>query len=249
MEDSSRLMKEKIKVYVSTSDNYLNLIKIFQFLFNKFWDAEQEVVVLGYKEPDFELEKNFSFHSMGKSRHTPNEWGTDLKKYFESIDDEHFILIFEDNFPVIPVNHSLLNEIKKILNDDIGRFCINNSIERSRGYTGTTRQIGHVGNIPLLECTQNSDYRLSGMPSIWQRKYFLKYLQDEWSPWDWEVKGSEFARNDNYKILGTAGTHVVYNTLSVRSGDLTNIDFRIVDDYERSLDESIIDEMRELKIL
>ena len=105
-------MKEKIKVYVSTSDNYINLIKIFQFLFNRFWDVEQEVIVLGYKEPDFKLEKNFSFHSMGQSRYTPNEWGTDLKKYFESIDDEFFILIFEDNFPVKPVNHNLLNEIK-----------------------------------------------------------------------------------------------------------------------------------------
>ena len=240
-------MKEKIKVYVSTSDNYLSLIKMFQFLFNRFWDAEQEVIVLGYKEPDFELEKNFSFHSMGKSRYTPNEWGTDLKKYFESIDDEFFILIFEDNFPIKPVNHALLDEVKDSLDGSVGRFCINNSIEKSRWMED--RQIGRIGNIPLIECTQNSNYRLSGMPSIWQRTYFLKYLQNEWSPWDWELKGSDMAKYDNYQILGTAGTHVVYNTLSVRNGDLTKIDFRVVDDYDRSLDESVINEMKDLKLL
>ena len=240
-------MKEKIKVYVSTSDNYINLIKIFQFLFNRFWDVEQDVVVLGYKEPDFELEKNFSFHSMGQSRYTPNEWGTDLKKYFESIDDEFFILIFEDNFPVKPVNHNLLSEIKTLLNNDVGRFCLNNSIEKSKWMQD--KQIGYVGNVPLIECVLNSNYRLSGMPSIWQRSYFLKYLQNEWSPWDWELKGSEMAKHDNFQILGTSGTHVVDNTLSVRNGDLTNIDFRVVDDYERSLDESVINEMRDLKLL
>ena len=238
-----------MKIYVSTSDNYLSLIKIFQFLFNRYWSTEQEVVVLGYKEPDFKLEKNFSFHSMGQSRYTPNEWGTDLKKYFESVEDEHFILIFEDNFIVRPVNFNLFSSIKKLLNDDVGRFCINNTIEKSRGYVGTTSCVGSVGGVDLLECTQTSQYRLSGMPSIWNRKYFLKYLQNEWSPWDWEIKGSELAKNDNYKILGTGGDHVVYNTLSVRKGDLSKLDFRIVDDYDKSLDENVIEEMRELKIL
>ena len=57
------------------------------------------------------------------------------------------------------------------------------------------------------------------------------------------------AKYDNYHILGTAGTHVVDNTLSVRNGDLTNIDFRVVDDYDRSLDESVINEMKDLKLL
>ena len=126
---------------------------------------------------------------------------------------------------------------------------------------GTTSCVGSVGGVDLLECTQTSQYRLSGMPSIWNRKYFLKYLQNEWSPWDWEIKGSELAKNDNYKILGTGGDHVVYNTLSVRKGDLSKflasqrnrylskLDFRIVDDYDKSLDENVIEEMRELKIL
>jgi hypothetical protein len=238
-----------MKVYVTTSDNYLDLIKIFQFLFNRFWGKDQEVVVLGYKKPEFELEENFSFHSMGVSRHTPDEWSTDLKKYFESINDKHFILFFEDNFVVRPVNHELLNEIKDCLNDSVGRFCINNSIERSRGYVGTTKHIGYLKNVPLLECNQDSQYRISGMPSIWQRKYFLDNIQEEWSPWKWEIHGSELIKHDGFKILGTAIEHVVYNTLSVRKGDLTNIDWRIVDDYSKSLDENIINEMKELNIL
>ena len=114
---------------------------------------------------------------------------------------------------------------------------------------GRQAQRKYIGNTPILECNQDSLYRLSAMPSIWQRDYFLKNIQNEWSPWEWETYGSEGAKHDNYKILGTGGDHVVYNTLSVRNGDLSRLDFRIVDDYDQSLDENVIEEMKDLKIL
>ncbi|KKK57355.1 hypothetical protein LCGC14_3055310, partial [marine sediment metagenome] len=55
-----------MKVYVSTSNQYLHLVKIYAYLFNKFWNRPgQEVVVLGYDAPTFDLPDNFSFVSMG----------------------------------------------------------------------------------------------------------------------------------------------------------------------------------------
>ena len=77
-----------MKIYISTSDKYVHLIEPFAFLFNKFWSSEQQVVVLGYNKPDFKLPKNFEFISMGISRNDPKEWSTDLRNYFQSIDDE-----------------------------------------------------------------------------------------------------------------------------------------------------------------
>ena len=75
-----------MKIYISTSDKYLQLLKPFSFLFNRFWGEQQDVVVLGYKEPDFELPNNFEFVSMGVSRNDPKEWSDGLRDYFKSID-------------------------------------------------------------------------------------------------------------------------------------------------------------------
>ena len=72
-----------MKVYISTSDKYLQLLKPFSFLFNRFWGEQQDVVVLGYKEPDFELPNNFEFVSMGVSRNDPKEWSDGLRDYFK----------------------------------------------------------------------------------------------------------------------------------------------------------------------
>ena len=34
-------------------------------------------------------------------------------------------------------------------------------------------------------------------------KYMLKYLQPDMNPWQFELDGSEKAKNDGYRILGT----------------------------------------------
>jgi len=71
-------------VYVTTCDKYSHLLKGFAYLFNKYWGAEQAVVVLGFAKPDFELPPNFKFHSMEEKETRP--WTDNLKTYFESID-------------------------------------------------------------------------------------------------------------------------------------------------------------------
>ena len=93
-----------MKIYISTSDRYTALIEPFAFLFNKFWSSDQQVVILGYTKPDCKLPENFKFISMGVSRNDPKEWSTDLRKYFQSIDDEWFIYGTEDMFLVYPVD-------------------------------------------------------------------------------------------------------------------------------------------------
>ena len=51
-----------MRIYVSTSNKYIHLIKPFQYLFNKFWSDSQPVTILGYEEPTFDLYNNFDFN-------------------------------------------------------------------------------------------------------------------------------------------------------------------------------------------
>lgn len=238
-----------MKVYVATSDKYIHLIEIYQFLFNKFWGRNYEVVVLGYKQPEFKLDDNFTFYSFGTSRNTANEWGTNLKKYVEnSIDDPFFIFMLEDMFPASHVDFNLLNIIVKSLNDGIGRFNITNNHDKCRYLD--TMEVGRLDKYILLECTANSNYRISTMPSIWNRNYFLKYLKDGMSPWDFEVDGSNKSKGDGYKILGIKDVYALDNTLSVRNGNLnTDLDFSICDNPNKFISKDVIDEMKNKNII
>ena len=226
-----------LKIYVTTSDDYVHLIKPFQFLFNKFW-KNAKVTILGYDNPKFKLNDNFEFVSLGTSTHTPSEWGTDLKQFFEQTDDEFFILMLEDMFIVKPVNIKMLETIKSLLNINVGRFNISNNIDESPLLQYET--MGEIEEVELIQCTQDSNYRLSCMPSIWQTNYFLKYLQNGWSPWEFELRGSILAKNDGYQILGTKANHALYHSLAIRKGNLNSeLDFRVCDQWDNSLDSRI----------
>jgi hypothetical protein len=224
-----------MKVYISTSDKYDHLLRPFAFLFNRFWSKDQEVVVLGYRDLDFSLPDNFSFVSMGVSRNDPHEWSTGLREYFSSIDDEWFIYATEDMFLVEPVNLESLNYLAQYMErPEVGRISLTND---------GMKKHHSILQDNLIQLEQNADYRLSCIYSAWNREYMLRYLQPEMSPWEFEVKGTEQAKNDGYSILGMNDNFPIYLSLAIRRGNFDSLDFRVDNEYHRSLDRSVIDEM------
>lgn len=229
-----------MKIYISTSDRYTALIEPFAFLFNKFWSSDQQVVILGYTKPDCKLPENFEFVSMGVSRNDPKEWSTDLRKYFQSIDDEWFIYGTEDMFLVYPVDFNSLNKLKTYMKPGVGRINITND---------ACRKDCSILEDNVVELTQTADYRISCIYSIWNREYMLKYLQPEMTPWEFELEGSIATNNDGYKILGLNSDFPVHLSLAVRRGNFSNLDFSFDNEYHRTLDQSVLNEMAEKGIL
>tara|TARA_R110002051_G_scaffold325622_1_gene429464 strand:- start:7726 stop:8415 length:690 start_codon:yes stop_codon:yes gene_type:complete len=227
-------------IYISTSDKYVSLLKPFAYLFNKFWSKDQKVVILGYTKPDFKLPKNFEFVSMGISRNDPKEWSTDLRKYFESINDEWFIYGTEDMFLVYPVNFKSLDKLKKYMKSGTGRISITNDACRKKCSTLEDN---------VIELSQTADYRISCIYSIWNREYMLKYLLPERTPWEFEIQGSIETRNDGYKILGLNSDFPIHLSLAIRRGNFSELDFRFDNEYHRSLDKETMNEMLDKEII
>ena len=68
-----------MNIFVLTSDKYLDALKPFCYLFNKYWSPKQQVVIAGFTPPDFELPKNFHFHPIGPFEDFPiGKWSDAL---------------------------------------------------------------------------------------------------------------------------------------------------------------------------
>jgi len=230
-----------MKIYISTSDKYVHLMEPFAFLFNKFWSSDQQVVVLGYNKPDFKLPNNFKFISMGISRNDPKEWSTDLRNYFQSIDDEWFIYGTEDMFLLHPVNFNSLNKLKTYMKPGVGRINITNDVYHRKDWLPIEDNV--------IKLTQTAEYRISCIYSIWNREYMLKYLQPEMTPWEFEVNGSSATNNDGYEMIGLKSDFPLHLSIAIRRGNFSNLDFRFDNEYHRTLDQSVINEMINNKIL
>jgi len=234
-----------MKIYISTADQCLPLIKVFSYLFNRFWSTTASVTILGYDAPEFNLPSNFTFVSMGKQTGGIQMWSTDLKIFFESIDDEFFVWATEDQFIMQPVNFFIYNHIiGNYLTDELGRFCLTND-GKLRPFDFCSSQVG----FDVIINRPNVDYRLSAMWSIWNRKYLLKYILPGWSPWEFEIYGSNAARNDGYKILATYRDYVIQPCQAIRRGRLDlPLNFNLIND-NRTLSQDIIDDMKKKGII
>ena len=87
-----------MKIYITTSDENNHVLPIFSYFFNKYWSDKQEVVFLGFKDPQYDLPNNFSFVSMAdKQEGGASEWTTYLNIFFSSISDKHFVFALFEN--------------------------------------------------------------------------------------------------------------------------------------------------------
>jgi hypothetical protein len=211
-----------MKVIVTTSDAYHHIIPIFCYLFNHNWSSEQEVELVGYKQPEFELPSNFKFVSLGVQGEHASCFSTDLRPYFEQQDD-WFIWLFEDTF-IVEVNHKNLETAIELTRfDKAGRVNLSrNGLHEKHIY------IDKINGLDYFENTQDSNYRLSTQPSIWNKQFLLQYLTPKLSPWRFEVQGPT---DDGWRIFGLYDHPVVHNE-GVRRNDIYAYNLNGVNEYQ-----------------
>ena len=73
-----------MNIYILTSDKNIQIVEGLQYCINKYWKPNPKVILLGYKEPKFELDSNFTFISLGKDRGA-GKVGEDIINYFTKI--------------------------------------------------------------------------------------------------------------------------------------------------------------------
>lgn len=179
-------------------DKYHFLIKPFCYLFNKFWGLDQKVIFLGYKKVTYELPSNFSFISLGSDL-GPLKWSNPLIKFFNNLQESHFILGLEDTLLTGPFNKNIFSIlIKELSNPDVGRIHLSRDIVTRPHYL--YKKIDK--DFSIIEAKEDALFRVSlGTWSIWNKEYFLKYLTPNLSIWDFEKPNR--GAYDGFHILGT----------------------------------------------
>ena len=79
-----------MNIYILTSDKNVHVVEGLQYCVNKYWKPNPNVIILGYKEPKFEFDSNFTFVSLGEDRGA-GKVGEDILNYFSKISDKYFI--------------------------------------------------------------------------------------------------------------------------------------------------------------
>jgi hypothetical protein len=229
------MSKLNVPFYVSTNNKHLECLEVFIHIFNQCI-PEQELIVLGYNKPSYELPENCKFISMGEQGDV-SEWSTDLRRYFLGCDDDYFLYGTEDTFfydtPKIEYINYLLGRMKD--NGAIGRVQLTDGAEENDCTLETSwhykvKLVDEVtecpwGDFKLFKQVQGSNYTINTQFSLWNKEYFLKYMTDGMTPWQFEIDGSVRARNDsNYEVWMVDGTIPIKKKEGYQAGRWQNVE-------------------------
>lgn len=219
-----------MKVICTTSDQYLHILPTFCYLFNKFWSEDQQVEIVGYKKPNFELPSNFNFFSLGEQVGDKKNFTRDLRKYFAK-QDKYFIWLMEDCFLRKQVNMKTLNLLKTLALrlENIGRVNLSKETMSQDHFLFTD-----INGINVYENGKFSIYRLSTQASIWNKHFVLQYMVNDLTPWEFECQAD--LANDEFRIIGLDSANApIVNNEGVRKHnifkfDLNNIPQEFIND-------------------
>jgi len=210
--------------YIITSDGYSFLIEGYIKLFKKYWgETTEQNIVVGFETPSVLFPQNFKFHSLG-SQNEFSSWTEPLIRFFEKIEDEYFLLCFED--------HYLLKEVHKDrLEEGIGYMREGNVdklyLQPDYGHRITRH---YKGNWFVSDTRPGALTTTSLLPCIWKREYLLKLLHLAHSKGcptahHFEIINNHYSFDENI-ILLTKDVTIYANLDAVRKGAFNDVIFR-----------------------
>lgn len=187
-----------MKYYVLTCDRLVDkTCEMVDWNFQKFW-PEIEVVVLGYSTPKYKPQHS-KFISLGKDLGVGSVC-TQVSSFFETSDDDYFVLGVDDTPLICNVNHDSFLKLLDVIKSDkkIGRLGLTKD-----NYRRKHNVLYKVGDMDVFINEHDTEYRLSLATSLWNKKFFLEYGKKSSSLWDFELKGSEISKESDWKISGS----------------------------------------------
>jgi len=194
-----------LRVFVFTCDKYLWCLRPFAYLFNRYWSELQEVVVAGYKPPDFPLPANFSFHSISPNCYPAEKWSNGVIEFLHAVNDDIFVLMLEDYWLTRGVDHQAVGSLADYMR--LHPKVVRLDLTTDRLYSGRAEDVESWGRLDLIETPPDSPYQFSLQACLVNRALVLKCLKPNLSPWDVELNGGLLK---GYRVLGTRQWPVRY---------------------------------------
>jgi hypothetical protein len=145
--------------------------------------------------------------SLGEQAKYGRIWSTPLIPYMKEVEDKYFVFTVEDIMLIDKIDTDkvalLVNEIE------------NGASKAHLDKTLNNRATPLPSNSQILGIHPSASYRTSLSPSIWTKRYFMKYLKPNITIWDFEKNNLERAKNDGNLIISLNDEKDLYYNCNV----------------------------------
>lgn len=202
-------MLERLKIIVPTCNKYMHFVEALMYSTRKYWKCDNQFIILGFNEPKFKLDDNWSFISLGEDT-GPENWSNDLLTFFTKFKDEYFINMSDDS---VMTRQSDIDKIRIVFDYMQKTKSVKKCFLMGSLSSGGSDLLGDIEYTPVeeldnifVDVNQIANYRSSIQPAIWSTEYFLQILKPNLSPWQFET---QYVKNDGARILTTLNNHPI----------------------------------------
>lgn len=175
-----------MRVVVFTCDRYSWLIPTFLHFYKKMWPDNPY-------QTDFVTEtKEIGQASTFFTGKIP--WPDGAINYFESCDEDTFLLLLEDYIIKEPIDTNRVREAESLCSDDIG--CV-----RLNPHDKLSRFLLNAGIEGFKEYPLDKPYSISLQPAIWQKKFLFEFLKKGEDVWQVENEGSIRIQKSKMRVI------------------------------------------------
>lgn len=223
-----------MNVYIVSSDQFLRMAGAKILLLNKYWPG-QDIKLLCYKLPDFELPDNVEVISMG----IQGPWSEGLVNYFEQqCTDTYFTLGLDDIVPIAPVDQAKVDILEREVREGHADKAIMQNYFFEKGQTTPYREGVREG---LCLVKQDVAYRCMLQECIWTRDYFLMHLTRGETAWQLELN---HGNKDGKTIICLADMENLFKPVNIyRQGKMRWTTPHPISDEDRELLMAVHEEM------
>jgi len=186
-------------IVLPTTQFYYWELKPFFELFNRYWGPDQEVVVMGDRDPNldypnlryFDMPAQFRIDNLWKGHH----WSTGMRWYMrEHMAHRHFIQMQTDFWLIDHIDLAAMAAVLAYMqaNDDVIRVGICNW-EGSEDSPYLIR-VGEQDGVTFWRCKDKKRdcfLQMSNIPAMWNRDRLCEVWTDGWDSWACEQWGGQ----------------------------------------------------------
>ena len=184
-------------IILRTCDKFLKYSEGILYTLEKYWKNHPKVYFLSYESPKFKLPNTWEHYSMGKDNGA-QIWSNGFIDFFNDYPEiDYFLFLLDDMFFLDTVDVKQIEYLVHIMKNDsnVGKIQISGSHAKPKDNIPIENSI--YNNSDLGKLRQNSQYRLSTLPAIWKKDFFLKYMEKNLNPWEFEL---QHPKNDGIDI-------------------------------------------------
>ncbi len=190
-------MTDKLTVYLLTCDKTMYILPATIYLYKKYVTIPLNIKILGFTKPNLPDWTNVEFISLSNEVQNVNMWSTYIYNYLSTIDEKLIFVALDDFFPIDNFNHKSYKAVYELMiKNKIGSCIVSQQPSSDPVRNEVDKVLVESEDIFIYKRKRNIPYLLTLQPTLWNRNYFLKYLSDPCSPWEFEIKQTKLAIKD-----------------------------------------------------